>query len=175
MLAYTQRRFNRRLWAFVYAVMFALGAVILDPAISNTASAQSEDGRPSHYSVGVEAFQAGDYRLAFDSWSLGAYEDSTDAQYNLGVLYIEGLGVERNLEQARFWFLRAAEKLHVEALYNLGHLSLDGLGVEKDIHKALDWWKQAAEGGYAPAQFNYGRALYLGIGGQHDINQGRTL
>ena len=130
--------------------------------------------RPSNYGLGVDAYQEGDYRRAFNAWSLGAYEGDSEAQYNLGVLYLEGRGVEHNVEQAHSWFLKAAEKDHVEAQYNLGHMSLSGMGMEKNVEAALMWWKRAAEGGYGQAQFNYGRALYLGVEG-HDDKQGGLL
>jgi len=122
----------------------------------------------SNYLKGVEAYRAGEFRQAFDAWSLGAYEDDAESQYNLGVLYVEGRGVARNPVQARSWFLRAAEKNHAEAQYNLGHMSLSGLAVEKDMDSALEWWRRSAEAGYAQAQFNFGRALYLGISDEPD-------
>ena len=129
----------------------------------------------SNYSLGVEAYRKGEFRSAFDAWSLGAYEGDNEAQYNLGVLYLEGRGVERNLEQARNWFIKAAQKQHLEAQYNLGHMALSGMGMEEDTDAALKWWQQAAEGGYAQAQFNYGRALYLGVGGRQDQHAGLEL
>ncbi len=137
--------------------------------------AQGAAEKLSNYSLGVEAYQQGEFRRAFDAWSLGSYEGDSESQYNLGVLYLEGKGAEQNTEQARTWFIEAAGKGHVEAQYNLGHMSLSGLGVEKDVPAALMWWKLAAEGGYAQAQFNYGRALYLGIEGHEDKFGGLEL
>ena len=67
-------------------------------------SAQPGAAVQSNYNAGVEAYRNGDFRRAFDAWSLGAYEGVTEAQYNLGVLYLEGRGVENNIEQARHWF-----------------------------------------------------------------------
>jgi len=107
--------------------------LLLFAAINLQAEAQNQEvlERPSNYGLGVDAYQEGDYRRAFNAWSLGAYEGDSEAQYNLGVLYLEGRGVEHNVEQAHSWFLKAAEKDHVEAQYNLGHMSLSGMGVEK--------------------------------------------
>lgn len=143
-----------------------------DAGISN--SSLSNSGLSNH-SLGVKAYQLGEFRRAFDAWSLGAYEGDIEAQYNLGVLYLEGRGVERNLLQARNWFLKAARKQHLEAQYNLGHMAFSGMGTEKDTEAALKWWQQAAEGGYAQAQFNYGRALYLGVEGRQDKQAGLAL
>jgi len=155
---------------FLFSVLF-LGFFML----LVQAQAQEDSGTPSNYLLGIQAYQQGEFRRAFDAWSLGAYEGNAEAQYNMGVLYLEGKGVEQNIEQARAWFLEAAKQQHAEALYNLGHMSLSGLGVEKDVPAALSWWKRASEGGYAQAQFNYGRALYLGIEGHEDKSAGLAL
>ena len=161
-----------------------LAVMVVSPLVLSSAS-MAADGvdhdavqtrfESSNYLKGVEAYRAGEYRQAFDAWSLGAYEEDAESQYNLGVLYLEGRGVERNAEQARSWFLRAAQKNHPEAQYNLGHMSLSGMAVEKDMDAALEWWRRSAEGGYAQAQFNYGRALYLGIRGEPDMVAGLVL
>ena len=149
--------------------------LMLGLCVIGSAGAQVSPPEKSNYEIGVQAFKDGDYRAAFDAWSLGAYEENPEAQYNLGVLYLEGRGVERDLEQARNWFLKAANKNQIEAQYNLGHMALSGLGMEKDTNEALRWWQKASTGGYPQAQFNYGRALYLGIGGKQDITEGLRL
>ncbi len=159
---------------FVFLLLL-FTAISLPAQAQNQAQNQEILERPSNYGLGVDAYQEGDYRRAFNAWSLGAYEGDSEAQYNLGVLYLEGRGVEHNVEQAHSWFLKAAEKDHVEAQYNLGHMSLSGMGVEKNVEAALMWWKRAAEGGYGQAQFNYGRALYLGVEGYDDKRGGLLL
>jgi hypothetical protein len=153
----------------------SLFALLFLTAFNLAAQVTEDTAKLSNYSLGVKAYTEGQFRRAFDAWSLGAYEGNAEAQYNLGVLYLEGHGVERNIEQAREWFMRAAEKSHVEAQYNLGHMSLSGMGVEKNVRAALLWWKLAAEGGYSQAQFNYGRALYLGIEDYDDKVRGLEL
>ena len=158
--------------AFIFKFVFPM---LFFTVFIHTVAAQEVVGRSSNYVLGVEAFQEGDYRRAFDAWSLGSYEGNAEAQYNLGVLYLEGQGIKANVDQARAWFLKAANQNHVEAQYNLGHMALSGIGVEKNTEKALLWWKRAAEGGYAQAQFNYGRALYLGIEDYSDQHSGLAL
>ena len=44
------------------------------------------------------------------------------AQYNLGVLCIEGKGVEYNVEAAKYWFAKSAEQGHELAKTNLQKL-----------------------------------------------------
>ncbi len=78
------------------------------------------------------------------------------AQYNLGVLYNEGLGVKRDYGQAREWYEKAAAASDSEpsslAQYNLGILYYKGQGVPQDLATARRWWEKSAAQGYANAQ-----------------------
>ena len=53
-----------------------------------------------------EAFQRGDYEEARAIWSTLAYDGDVDAQFNLGALYENGLGVEKDAETAARWYRR---------------------------------------------------------------------
>ncbi|MEM7196504.1 MAG: SPOR domain-containing protein [Pseudomonadota bacterium] len=127
-----------------------------------------------HYQRGVEAYEQGEYELAANIWLIEAYEGSADAQFNLGVMFIEGKGVEQDRDEAVFWFTKAARLGHPDAQYNLGHLLLEQAGKDGNADEALEWWRLSAESGYAAAQFNYGRALYYGIGGDADIAESKV-
>ena len=45
-----------------------------------------------------------------------------DAEYQLGLVYLRGDGVQQNTELARKWLQRAAQKGHAEAVYALNNL-----------------------------------------------------
>ena len=49
--------------------------------------------------------------------------------YNLGVLYMNGLGVAQNYDKAREWYQKAADASFAAAMNNLGVLYMNGLGV----------------------------------------------
>lgn len=123
------------------------------------------------YQQGIDAFARGDYQAAANIWLVEAYEGSRDAQFNLGVMYLEGKGVSQNREDAIFWFSRAAEGGHTQAQYNLGHLYFEEQDNQKSLQKGVAWWKRAAEQGYGIAQYNYARALYFGIGVEKNLPQ----
>ena len=61
------------------------------------------------YEAGVNAAFDGDYDTAFREFSAAAEEGLMLAQYNLGILYFTGRGVEADTEQAFRWTLAAAE------------------------------------------------------------------
>ncbi len=53
------------------------------------------------YSKGLEAFEAGNYGIAMTEWTPIAKQGDSDAQYALGVMFFNGLGVEQDYEAAR--------------------------------------------------------------------------
>ena len=136
----------------------SLFALLFLTAFNLAAQVTEDTAKLSNYSLGVKAYTEGEFRRAFDAWSLGAYEGNAEAQYNLGVLYLEGHGVERNIEQAREWFMRAAEKSHVEAQYNLGvELCCSG----RDTKKAVAWLCRATKQNHFDAPYQMAN-IYTG-------------
>ena len=49
-----------------------------------------------------------------------ASQQHDEAEYQLGMLYLNGYGVKKDLNKAIFWLDRAAKTEHVKAFYNLG-------------------------------------------------------
>ena len=74
------------------------------------------------------------------------------AQFNLGLLFKNGFGVEANLVQAVYWLEKAANHGHADAQYELGLCLEGGIGVKKDLTLALSRFKEAADQGHKDAQ-----------------------
>ena len=70
-----------------------------------------------------------------------------NAQYDVALMYANGVGVTKNLAQALVWAETAAEKGHSSAQYLLGRTYQQGLGTAKDHQKALVWYLRASEKG----------------------------
>ncbi|CAK9304509.1 unnamed protein product, partial [Gordionus sp. m RMFG-2023] len=66
------------------------------------------------------------------------------AQFNLALCYEQGLGVEKNLNKAKEYYLMSAEAGHSLAQYNLGIFYANGFGGEKSIHKSKYYLKLAS-------------------------------
>jgi TPR repeat protein len=82
-----------------------------------------------------------------------AQEGNIEAQYNLGVDYLNGLRTEENDLQALKWFAPAAQAGHSGAQYYLGEFYLYGLAtLEVDQKEALQWYQKAAAQGHQLAQ-----------------------
>ncbi len=106
---------------------------------------------------GVDAANRGIYKAAYEVFSELAKQGDSRAQYNLGFMYLEGLGVSKDSKEAFRWFRRAAEQKQGRAQHSLGLMYLQGDGVRKDSKEAFKWFRLAAYQGYADAQF------YLGV------------
>jgi len=67
------------------------------------------------------------------------------AQYNLGDMYYEGVGVPQNYAEAAKWFRKAADQGDTYAQYNLGSMYEKGRGVPQSYEKAYIWFTLAAD------------------------------
>lgn len=53
--------------------------------------------------------------------------------YNLGVLYLKGIGVERDFQKAVHFFILAANAGQAKALYQLAKMFHTGYGLKKNL------------------------------------------
>jgi len=97
----------------------------------------------AHNPASVNVFQA-----KLDDASAG----HIPSQYEVGMAYLKGIGVESDMKQAAKWLRRAAMNDHSEAQYQLSQLYRDGVGIEKNPRRALEWLKIAASAGVRDAQ-----------------------
>jgi len=106
-----------------------------------------------------------------EQYRLAVERGDAAAQFNLGVCYAKGEGVEKDLKKAVEWFTSAAEQGDVDAQARLGFCYDKGEGVEKDLKKAAEWYKRAAEQGHAVAQNNLGVCYDQGKGVERDLKK----
>src|SRR2546428_550692 len=85
-----------------------------------------------------------------------AEQGHVEAQFNLGLMYLDGQGIPQDFTQAAQWFRKVAEQGAAAAQFNLGGMYEHGVGVPQDSAQAIQWYRKAAEQGYAQAQFNLG-------------------
>jgi TPR repeat protein len=68
----------------------------------------------------VAAAGRGDYAAALRLWRPLADQGDAAAQYNLGLMYVDGHGVAQDDAAAVSWFRKAADQGYADAQYNLG-------------------------------------------------------
>jgi TPR repeat protein len=64
---------------------------------------------------GLQAQSDGNLKAAATHFQVAAQTGSSEAQYQLGMLYVQGIGVEENLENAKTLVQQAASQGHVLA------------------------------------------------------------
>jgi TPR repeat protein len=87
-----------------------------------------------------------------------------DAQHALGVLYLQGRGVERDPAQAAHYFERAARNGSSVGEVEYAILLFNGEGIAKNEAKAARYFRSAAAKGNAIAQNRLARMLAAGRG-----------
>ncbi len=109
------------------------------------------------FDQGMQASRSGEYETALEKWLALAQQGHAEAQFNLGVMYENGLGVQKDHAQASKWFKKAAEQGLKEAQNNLGKNYAQGRGLEQDYIRAYKWLSLAAEQGLKEAAGNLDR------------------
>ena len=84
---------------------------------------------------------------------LSAKQGYIEAQYNLGLMYLQGKGCEKSIKQAIYWFTLAANQGSIEAHFNLGVLILDGEIPSRSRADGMLLLQNAASCGDSSAQF----------------------
>ena len=85
-------------------------------------------------------------------YQLAADQGDAGAQTALGVIYANGLGLQKDPEKGLEWFRKAADQGYANAQNNLGTMYDRGDGVEQNYAEAIKWYRLAADQGYANAQ-----------------------
>jgi len=116
-----------------------------------------------------------------------AKNGDSEAQYNLAVCYMDGIGIQKNEQKAFEWFLKSEQSEYVItqnknekeeferhlklAIANnlvaqnyVGYCYDNGLGTGKNETKTFEWYLKSAENGYAMAQNNLGISFQYGKG-----------
>src|SRR5215470_8405982 len=110
--------------------------------------------------IGALAAQAAPTDDAFAAYQKG----DANAQYNLGAMYANALGVSQNHEEAAKWFKLAAAKGNVFATVDLAVLYENGQGVQKDYTEAMRLFMIAAEKKSNTAEANIAAMFERGLG-----------
>jgi TPR repeat protein len=123
------------------------------------------------FEKGVAAYDSGDFQTAIAEWLPLAEQDNAAAQYNLGLMYLEGNGVPQDRMEAIKWFRLAGDQGNEAAQYFLGLSYSWGISVPQDYAEAIKWYRLAADQGNAKAQGSLGGMYHSGNGVPQDYAQ----
>ena len=71
--------------------------------------------------------------------------------FNLGIMYGNGQGVDKDKKRAVKLFTLATDQGHATAQYNLGIMYYNGRGVDQDDKRAVELFTLAADQGHVNA------------------------
>ena len=96
----------------------------------------------SFFTLVLLRFAGGSYgQTDFEVTKLLAEQGEAFAQYNLGVMYENGVGVPENVADAVKWYRLAAEQGRARAQNNLGVMYENGEGVSENNAEAIKWFR----------------------------------
>jgi TPR repeat protein len=121
------------------------------------------------YSKGVSKFLDGSFSEAAELFHEGAREGDILSSFNYAYCLWRGIGVEKNVNEAKSFFSFARDMKGGESCYNLAMIYMQGDGVAKNYRKALDYMKAAAERGCVEAQLYLGMAYTAGCIFEPDV------
>jgi hypothetical protein len=120
---------------------------------------------------GYEAYRNKQYTDAQAAFLLAANHEDASAQYYLGVMSRDGLGVPKDYGKALDWFVKAGEQGDPYSQTNVGLFYVNAWGTQQDYQKAIIWFRKAAERGLPDAQYNLGVMYSKGEGVEQDANE----
>lgn len=127
------------------------------------------------FGEGLAAYQKGDYVTALKEWQPLAEQGNVDAQHNLGVMYGNGLGVQKNDAESIRWCRKAADQGDANAQTRLAGMYFKGEGVQKDDAEAFKWYRKASEQGNLIAQGLLGFMYANGNGVEKNLGEAERV
>src|SRR5690606_34223392 len=85
--------------------------------------------------------------------------------------YEKGIGVARDIAEAKRWYRQAAESGNASAMHNLAVLHAMGAEGDADNEAASRWFLRAAELGVRDSQFNLGILSAKGVGMEQNLQE----
>ena len=119
------------------------------------------------FEQGVDAYERGDYATALEKWRPLVKIDPRAAT-NVGIMYAEGLGVQKDPVEALNLLGPAAIVGNATAQTRLGMLFAQGVNSAPNYETAATWYRGAADQGYPNAQMLLGLAYAQGEGVPQD-------
>lgn len=109
-----------------------------------------------------------DYKKAFEYATIAAEDDEKDGYAVLGALYLNGWGVERNIELALENYKMAAALGDEGAMNQIGFIFFGNDAIDANPEQAFYWFNEAAQKGSDVGMNNLAYCYQHGIGVKQD-------
>jgi len=143
------------------AALSAIPVLILACGLAAPLSAEEDAGL---YDKGLSAYNAGDYKAAYNFTMPLANQGNPAAKNLLGMMYELGKGVPQDLARSVSYYRQGAKQGDPHAQYNLAVSFDSGTGVPQNYREAVRWFRRAADQGITAAQYDLGVMIEGGRG-----------
>lgn len=113
-----------------------------------------------------------DYKKAFEFATIAAEDDKTLGYNVLGLLYLNGWGVDQNIQLALENYKMAAADGDEISMNQIGFIYMNGDGIEENPEQAFYWFNEAAQKKYDVGMYNLGYCYKNGYGVEQDAEVG---
>ena len=148
-----------------------LDPVLVDPRLNGVQRARA------YYFRGFAFFADGLYVSAAQDYSQALELDPDNATVlaEMGRLYADGIGVEKDPAKAFSMFQKAARSGNDMARLYVGYALLTGAGTTVDVDKARYWLREAADAGHVDALVQLARSYRKPLADPPDLAQAEAL
>ena len=153
---------NKKMKTFTLRILLLSACLLV--MIACTEETHDQAKGIAHFESGLKALDANNMPLAFKDFLASAKEGHDYSQFNVALMYEQGLGVNKNEKEAFFWYGKSALQGNSAAQFNLGVLFENGRGTKVDFAKANEWYRKASVQGDGLAIGNMGMLYIRGQG-----------
>lgn len=175
-----QPTYYYKLIGYIYKLKgdYALYLEYCEKALSIVLDQDSDNNErvaDSYFTFGAALFDNGDFKNAIHYYLKAAKLGDTRAQFNLGWMFANGKGVDKDYTKAFEWYSKAADNNDVDAQYNLGKMYYNGEGGSVDYEAAVEWYSKASIKGNTKAKNALAEMYEKGIGVDKDEEKAYQL
>jgi len=142
---------------------FAISVCLITTLVF-TIEIDAQANENANFEAGIAAYQANNLPLAYKEFLTAAKDGHADSQYNVALMYEQGIGVGKDEKEAVVWYGKSASQGNAAAQFNLGVLYENGRGTAIDYTKANEWYRKASVQGDPLAIGNLGMLYVRGQG-----------
>ena len=137
----------------------------------DSAYAEVEKSKIDFYEEGTKLYNKGEYEKAIEFYKKAIDAGNGAAAADLGNMYHNADGVERNYDEALKYFRRGAELGNRVATSNVGNCYRWGYGVAQDYVEAMKWLKKSSDMGSSWAMNVLGDMYFYGEGVEKNYDE----
>lgn len=150
------------------------GLVACAAVLAACAGPPAHDEIQASFDAGLKAYDAGDFKTAYKTWSrIDDYDLA--ALRNAALMLRKGQGVDKDPKTALTKMLRAADLGLATAQADAGEMLADGEAGPPDEAAAIPYLTRAAEAGHPIAAFELAEIYQRGKAVPQDLKQARRL